>query len=945
MDATPLTDDTGDDLNVFLFWPFDNRLLSRANYESLESILESYPRALVRPLAFANDHAMRAHFGFFPNQFAKYQKMGYDVSMGLDASDVFASVGIRLAHDYFTRWTERCCPHCYSPCHKLGQPLPYHLQLFAGLTKLYKKGGVLTDLSYRFLPRFNDPFLAPGFHIYSYCADRPQWLWEQQAPGASMEASARRCYTSTLLVFNSPRHPAVTCALAKYGSDPALAQCIESDAEQGGAQCMSEALRQCFSQLRLANSLSQSIVSSISTGKMKHLDSAQTVTKVYTPFVLETYRYNYSLAADKLEQQWTPSVVGDTSAHRNGKLVLWMGSLATSGDWRRSLRNSSGVNIISSGGNRNIATRLGGSDEGKLVSAATSALILIDGIEKQLTAGSNASSIDGSASNSSLPTDGLGSDNACLQSRCRPFSATLEYLKRLGTSTSYGADIESHTCTPAAVVVGFSQSGVDELARILSRHPQIVPPVYSLEADSVPTLHAPYRSRPSRALLHRMWAFPSLGSNDLWSVDVPDGERAPFMTFDASGTYALDYLTPYLLHQDNPDTRALFVVSHPVHRMYREYISIYQRVHGELERLGAVNSSSSSSSSSVSSPPPATSGSGSSKAAQELQNLQNMLRLLSTGFDSLAEYGMSFPTKYSALRRLLTNETQAQSQGEPSGGTGNNAGASSSSSSAGSDLDRQLVSLYYKDVFINGVITPLFAHSVALPAIAHFQQVLGRDNVRVFVSEDRRAYLTLASAGGVNKTLLVGHKAMVGELERFLGLCPHQRFKAARRHVKLSVIDDDYDGTRDDAVSLDSRRRAKHADAFDDATLPPELRMSRQMYQRLVRYFAPFVNKLGVHLSIDLSHWATQSPLVLQQLTETAVVNASATDGQDASWFDLGDSSGQVGKTARVEKTASLIAKLLPRNDPRYVFIIIVHVIIIIYKTFPYHTRFFLLLM
>lgn len=69
-------DDTGDDLNVFLFWPYDNRLLSRANYESLETILESYPRALVRTLAFANDDKMRAHFGFFPNQFSKYQKLG-----------------------------------------------------------------------------------------------------------------------------------------------------------------------------------------------------------------------------------------------------------------------------------------------------------------------------------------------------------------------------------------------------------------------------------------------------------------------------------------------------------------------------------------------------------------------------------------------------------------------------------------------------------------------------------------------------------------------------------------------------------------------------------------------------------------------------------------------------------------------------------------------------
>lgn len=915
-------DDTGDDLNVFLFWPYDNRLLSRANYESLETILESYPRALIRTLAFVNDGKMRAHFGFFPDQFSMYQKLGYDVSLGMDSSDAFASVGIRLAHDYFIKWTERCCLHCYAPCHKLGQPLPYHLQLFPGLTKLYKKGGVLTDLSYRFQTRFNDPYLGPGFHIHSYCTERSHvWLWEQQSQYVPNEPQAHRtCYTSTLLIFNSPRHPVITCALARYGSDTLFAQCIENDLELGGVQCVADILKQCFSQHRVTNSLSQSIVSTVSTGKMKLFDATHQGAKIATPNILETFHYNYSLAADRLERQWTPTAVSSSDSQRSGKLIYWMGSLATSGNWRHSLRtkrsNSSSISRSSSS-----------STEEAKVLTVTSALYLIDGIENQLKADSNSTSTDLNATNSSILTVDSERDISCMQNRCRPFSTALEYLKRLGASTSYGTDIESNSCTPVAVVMGFSQSGVDEIARVLSNHPQMVSPAYSYEANSVPTLNAPYRSKPPRALLHRMWAFPVLGSVDnQWSANVPVEERAPFMTFDASGTYALDFSTPYILRQDNPNARALFVVSHPVHRMYREYISIYKRVHGDLERLTTVSNSSSSS-------PAVTSSSNTNsgiKVVEEQQNLQNMLRLLSTGFDSLAEYGMSFPTKYSVLRRLLTNATHSQSQSqshsqshtENTGGVGSSS-SSSSSNSASNDLERQMVALYYKDVFINGVITPLFAHSIAFPAIAHFQQVLGHENVRVYVSEDRHAYSDLTPIQGANKTLLVGHKAMISNLENFLGLCPHQHFKTLRRRVKLSVIDDDdYESEKDDTVRMDrlGRRRAKHADSFDDSALPPELRMSRPMYLRLVKYFSPFVSKLGVHLGLDLAHWTTSSPVVLQQLTESVnnFVNASATDGQDASWFELGDSTGLVGKTARVEKTASLIAKLLPHNDPRY---------------------------
>lgn len=157
---TSTADDTGEDLTFFFIWPNDARLFSLYNYNALESLLSTYPKASYRTLSFIDsktpvnmhdwrDKALGSYEQLHTQHFARYRKQGYDIDF-IEGSDIIGGIGMKFAKSYVLEWASRCCPACPMPCWRSRQPLPYHVTFFAGISKLYRSGGVLSDYKHKF---------------------------------------------------------------------------------------------------------------------------------------------------------------------------------------------------------------------------------------------------------------------------------------------------------------------------------------------------------------------------------------------------------------------------------------------------------------------------------------------------------------------------------------------------------------------------------------------------------------------------------------------------------------------------------------------------------------------------------------------------------------------------------------------------------------------------
>ena len=93
---------------------------------------------------------------------------------------------------------------------------PYHLLMFIRLTYMYKKGGVFSDFSFFFREALSTDPGVQGYYISApSCRERKSTeLWEKtmikKLGDRFHEAvNGSLCVTSTLMVFNKPKHPAI----------------------------------------------------------------------------------------------------------------------------------------------------------------------------------------------------------------------------------------------------------------------------------------------------------------------------------------------------------------------------------------------------------------------------------------------------------------------------------------------------------------------------------------------------------------------------------------------------------------------------------------------------------------------------------------------------------------------------------------------------------------
>ena len=130
----------------------------------------------------------------------------------------------------------------------------------------------------------------------------------------------------------------------------------------------------------------------------------------------------------------------------------------------------------------------------------------------------------------------------------------------------------------------------------------------------------------------------------------------------------------------------------------------------------------------------------------------------------------------------------------------------------------EILNAYYNNTFhAGGALGVLFMHSINFPAIIHFQNVLGKENVMVVNSES----LNTRNMTGVRNTL--------NDVFSFLGLCPYD------------IPDMD--------VALPGKNK-----------MPEDKELSQWGYRRLNKFFTPFHKALADVTGWDLRHWDTREP-------------------------------------------------------------------------------------
>lgn len=199
---------------------------------------------------------------------------------------------------------------------------------------------------------------------------------------------------------------------------------------------------------------------------------------------------------------------------------------------------------------------------------------------------------------------------------------------------------------------------------------------------------------------------------------------------------------------------------------------------------------------------------------------------------------------------------------------------------ANSSSAESVVDTYYNTSFTGsaltggpgvGVVNQLFMHSIAHPAIAYYQRVLGPARVLVISADDLEG----------------GPGAAAGAMDRvfaFLGVAP------------FDVVG---------SVDLAALRAASVASAASSATVLQGREMTQQGYLRLTRFFAPFILELQRTAGLNLTSWiARPAPPTLPLVPLTAAAS-SARDREHASGNTNTDSNGNGngnGNASHVER-------------------------------------------
>lgn len=791
------------------------------------------------------------------------------------------------------------------------QQVPYHLLTYIRLLYLWKKGGIFIDFSFFFQ---NDIFfttsMEQGFYFNSYCLANTNAATASATSAVSSTINAPiriyhpksydswihlQCFTSTLLIFRQSKHPLLTCVLKKF--DDAIFQiCIESDTFYQGAPCIQQAFHQCSRDLQISNDLQA--MSSTAHGK-------EGVVKDHI-VLLEDFHHDPLYANASLLLDTNPL---DENAQRNDGHVVLGEEIhitimpgAASADLPGAT-TPSGFNVSTSASVDN--TVLTKPVIARIVHPPNRhAKVLWLGhlawsnsqfssrhaapLTSRLAAISRRNAF--LLQNTLLARNDTSQDGAMQDSAtCEVFKEKIELPKEavlyFNTSNLHTTSSSKHShragrspqCSPSLFLVGFPHIGSRILQEILTLHPAVLS-----------GWHRTYDGQGCYNV-RDLLLFKSTGSEAGNFIERLVEDRAAcfpyrpshsgsqsFVTLDQSLQYFMDPMLPYLILQDNPHAKVIFVLTHPVQRLYEEYLL------------------------------------GLSKNDKNVEGDEKS-EIPSHYFDDLILEDISNPHhSISVLREMLTNATS---------------------------IDDIIVRYYQLTSQLNiPPMNELLLQSMFAIPILHFQRVLGSEQVIVLHAEDILPPSSITAnfftqAGSTRqlqeRTSLRGSsdtsKSAPLELTLLVNMTNLQAFfqqlslPSSSTKFAFHRLHADVQSKLIETIQLRSKLLQSPTEVLiPGMSLSNALRLrdrvvlSQDVYCKLNAFYEPFMKLLETKAGVNQT---TVMPAIIELVSTTWLLFSPAMNTtRDMLWFELEDNVGQ-GHTAKsINSGHQLMQHLIPQR-------------------------------
>eukprot|EP00981_Chlorochromonas_danica_P004971 scaffold988_cov165-Ochromonas_danica.AAC.73 len=524
-------------LHVSLYWPHDDSFFSYYNYMSLESLLAVYPHGTFNCFLLADDEVKwkKLPGQLAVNKFEKYRKLGHDIHV---TPFVLNNRHYYKMHDidpesirYVTTWIHGCCQgHCQQSNCTASQRRPFHVSAYLLLLSLWRTGGLATDFTFFFLADLMDVPDEQGHYFNSYCLSSLQDDQRSRIyrPRSFDAWHPLECTTSLLLYFKQRRSPIISCVLEKYHNDGVFLVCLESDSHFQGSHCIRKAMEECFEKHHAVNIFdggpSDDGSSSSNDGQKK--------------LFVEAFHHDPSEAQSSLlATNWTL-----LSSSR----LLWLGQLG----WKMKAAEipfppSLPATLLHSAIQRSRELR---QLKGTFLAHSPShndSLLLYD--YKDNRTFSEVGQCWASKRTLSL-THSVGLTFP---------TATIGQPSPSETFINANGVMQGLSCSPKIYLIASASSGEEWIAEALQKHSMVLSPICGDYRRS--------RTLSSKdSIANRVNCYPF----------VEPGEK--FETFDllSCGSHFRDDLRKALiLHEDNPAARAVFIIRHPIIRLYLNYAS------------------------------------------------------------------------------------------------------------------------------------------------------------------------------------------------------------------------------------------------------------------------------------------------------------------------------------------------------------------------------------
>ena len=252
--------------NIYMDWISVSDNFDYINYKSLESLLYMYPNGSFTVNLIAADSAHYYKIGnlISKHYFQKYLKYGYNIQIKVIHRKFrvrFANDILPLGSDYWNSQLESCCEIRKSVDINKKRDIPAHLYFYLRFFKLWAHGGMYSDFSWIHTRALDRTY---GDSSVDFVNQMEGAVVKLACPG--QDATSTPCVSSTLMAFQA-RSPVLECMLMQYNTSTSdMMQCIERDQEAEGAQCVADALTECFSSAGSVNRFFTSAESNVGNG-------------------------------------------------------------------------------------------------------------------------------------------------------------------------------------------------------------------------------------------------------------------------------------------------------------------------------------------------------------------------------------------------------------------------------------------------------------------------------------------------------------------------------------------------------------------------------------------------------------------------------------------------------------------------------------------------------